>query len=69
MRPEGGGNVFYEQSSSKEVDTPIASKSISNMTSYLGICDNFGTNFLKGDPHSQKSDEIMKYIDTVTVNV
>ena len=61
--------VFYEQTSSKEVYVTIASRSISNMTPYLGKCDNLATNFLEGDPHSQKSVEIMQYINTVTVNV
>ena len=41
----------------------------SNMTPYPGKGDNLATNFLEGDPHSQKSDEIMQYINTVTVNV
>ena len=35
------------------------------MTPYPGKCDNFATNFLEGDPHSQKSDEIMQYINTM----
>jgi len=64
-----GKNVFYEQTSSKEVYVTIASRSISNMTPYPGKCDNFATNFLGGDPYSLKSDEIMQYINTVTVDV
>ena len=35
------------------------------MTPYPGKCDNFATNFLEGDPHSQNSDEIMQCINAM----